>query len=376
MRTGSPRGVSLAWAAVALLNLALAVGLAMLAPSQVGTTGDRLGYEYVGQHPLEPNCPHSIFCYRVLVPALLEHVPLDPVARWRLFAVVAGALTGVVLAACTGRLRAGVLASILAQGSFGLTFALYDPFTPDPAVYLSSAIVGFAWLRDRPALALPVALVGVFAKETVVLPLAACAIASLIERRQRRAWVGLALVGAVMVAGFHVIMNVAAGWSEAGSGSADLLGGSWLGRWLADPSLTASARLFYAFVPFGFGWLFAVLGWPLATQRLRYLAIGTLVLLPALVYVQTVERALSTAIFVVVPLAALFLARAPLAAGLAAAVLNALLTTRVGLSIALLPPVPWLLALAGLAAVAVGLSQRWAPAPDAPVPAGRTAPSG
>ena len=81
------------------------------------------------------------------------------------------------------------------------------------------------------------------------------------------------------------------------------------------------------------------------------LALGTSSSWP-LVYVQTVERALGTAFFVVVPLAALFLARAPLAWGLAAAVTNGLLTLRVGLSAALAAAGPYLLALAAIVGLA------------------------
>jgi hypothetical protein len=177
-----------------------------------------------------------------------------------------------------------------------------------------------------------------------------------------------------LVLGFHLLMDRLLGWSEAGSGSADLLDGSWLGRWLTDPTLTVQAHLFYAFIPFGFGWLFAVLGARRAPERLRGLAAGYLIVLPALVYVQTVERALATAAFVVVPLAALFLAELPMPLSLAAAVANGLLTARVGLSTGWLPSVPILFALAAVAAAATAypvLSAAIRPS----VPADRTAPS-
>jgi hypothetical protein len=146
-------------------------------------------------------------------------------------------------------------------------------------------------------------------------------------------------------------MNRLAGYSEAGSGSVDLAGGAWLGRWLADTTLTPSTRLLYVFIPFAFAWLYAPLGMPHAPVRLRQLALGALIVVPGLVYVQTIERALSTAAFVVVPLAAVFLARLSPALGIAAAVTNGLLTARVGLSTAWLPPVPYLLALAAIVAV-------------------------
>jgi hypothetical protein len=349
------------WAALVLLNLGLASGLAFLAPDEasVGTTADRVGYEYVGQHPLDPKCPHNVFCYRALVPVVLEHVPLplSPTLRWRAFAVAANATTGVLLAAAAigGGGPAALLASILFQTSFAATFTLFDPFTPDPAVFLAAGLLTLASLHDWPLRALGVAVVSVFAKETVTLVVSAAAVAAVLERRRVSAWVFAAAAAWLLVIGFHVLMNRVAGWSESGSGSADLAGGGWLGRWLQDPTLTTSARAFYLFIPFGFAWIYAVLGIAEAPPRLRRLVIGALVVVPGLVYVQTPERALGTACFVVVPLAALFLARPPLGFGLAAAVTNGVLTARVGLSTPWLPPVPYLLALAAI----VGASAIW-----------------
>ena len=344
------------WAAVVAVNLVLAAASAAAAPADVGSTADRVGYTYVGAQPLAPNCPHNIFCYRVLVPAALEPVPLPPTIRWRLFAVVANVVTGVVLAgvvaSAAGGPVAALLAAVLFQMSFGATFAVFDPFTPDPAVFLAAALIALAWLRNWPRVALAVGLVGVFAKETVALVLTAAAIAAWLDRRQARA--GAWLLGAATVwaaaLGFHVALDRLAGYSATGSGSADLAGGAWLGRWLADTTLSPAARLLYLFIPFAFGWVFAVLGASGAPRRMRYLAVGALLVLPWLVYVQTAERALATAAFVVVPLAAIFLARLPPWLGLAAALTTGLLTARVGLSTSWLPPLPYLFALAGIVA--------------------------
>jgi len=398
------------WSSIVALNLILAVAAAVAAPSDIGTTADRLGYEYVGAHPLAPNCPHNIYCYRVLVPAALEQIPLPPPVRWRAFAVTANAATGVLLSAVAVSVGAGIqgalIAAILFQTSFGATFAVFDPFTPDPAVFLAAALITLAWVRNWPVLALTVGVVGVLAKETVALVLTAAAIAAWLDQRRgeaistglatrvfallqtdrglagtpsphggpvdsdsvspgkrfdvfapsprptRAARQWLLAVGTtwLVVLGFHLAMDYFAGWSEAGSGSADLAGGAWLGRWLADPTLTPAARLLYVFIPFGFGWLFALCGVAHAPRRLKYLALGALIVLPWLIYVQTAERALATAAFVVVPLAAIFLARITPALAIAAALTNALLTARVGLSTAWLPPLPYLIALAAIVA--------------------------
>ena len=49
--------------------------------------------------------------------------------------------------------RPALLASILFQTSFAATFAVFDPFTPDPAVFLAAALLTLAWLRDWPFIA-------------------------------------------------------------------------------------------------------------------------------------------------------------------------------------------------------------------------------
>jgi hypothetical protein len=351
------------------MDLVLACVVGVLAPREIGSTTDRTGYEYVETHPLMANCPHSIFCYRVLLPAALERVPAPDVVRWRAFAVGANALTGMLLAslavaaAITRPWVTAAVASILYQASFGATFAVFDPFTPDAAVYLVAACLALLWWLDRPWLAMLVAVVGVFAKETVAVVMTAAALAACFHGRgRRRPWLVGALAVWLVVLGFHAVMDTFGGWTEQGSGSTDLLGGAWLTRWLADTTLTFSSRLLYLFIPFGFAWLYAVLGAPAAPHRLRSLALGALLTIPALAYVQTPERALATFSFVVIPLAALFLGRTPTLLALAAAVTNGLLTARVGLSSDWLPPTPYLLILAGsvaaLTIVSVALRSR------------------
>jgi hypothetical protein len=345
------------WLSVCVVNLALACAAGVLAPREIGTTADRTGYEYVEAHPLAPNCPHSIFCYRVLVPAALDHVHAPEVVRWRGFAIAANTLTGVLLAglavaaAFTRPWLTAMVASILYQLSFGATFAIFDPFTPDAAVYLLAACLAVLWWRDRPWLAMVAALIGIFVKETIALVTTAIALAACVQpRARRRPWLIGALVAWVVVIGFHASMDAFAGWTEQGSGSADVLGGAWLSRWLADGTLTTSSRLLYLFIPFGFAWLYAALGVRGAPRRLQSLALGALLTVPALIYVQTPERALATASFIVIPLAALYLSRAPALLALAAAGTNALLTARAGLSTAWLLPIPYLLILAGTVA--------------------------
>jgi hypothetical protein len=349
------------WLGVLVVNVALACAVATVAPRDIGTTADRLGYQYVEQHELAPDCPHSIFCYRVLVPTVLTQFEAPDVVRWRAFVVGSNGVTGTLLAVlgvAAVRIRpwtTAVVASIAYQMSFGAAFAVFDPFTPDAAVYAIAALLAILWWLDRPWLALCVALIGVFAKEAVSLVISAAALAAYFLPRSRRGpWLIAALVTWLAILGFHAVMDTRFGWTEQGSASADVLGGAWLGRWLADPTLTTSSRLLYLFIPFGFAWLYAALGLGEAPRRLRTLALSSLVCLPVLVYVQTPERALATLGYVVIPLAAVYLGRQPLVLALAAVLTNGLLTLRVGLSTTWLPPIPYLLILAGsVAAVTI-----------------------
>jgi hypothetical protein len=104
------------------------------------------------------------------------------------------------------------------------------------------------------------------------------------------------------------------------------------------------------FAPCGFGWLFAGLGYRHASRELRQLALGAALPLLALVFVQAPDRALGNAFFIVIPLAAAFLAQVPPSAAWTAAITNGLLTARMGLSTDFLPSSTILFVPAALAA--------------------------
>jgi hypothetical protein len=91
---------------------------------------------------------------------------------------------------------------------------------------------------------------------------------------------------------------------------------------------------------------------------MRQLALGTILPIAALIYVQTPERALANAFYVIVPLATIFLAGVSPAAAWSAAVTNALVTARIGLSTDWLPPTPILLVPAALCAAWAMASSR------------------
>jgi hypothetical protein len=349
-------------APLVILNVGLALCVHLTAPDAPRNT-DRKEYEYVGRHGLAANCPVSVYCYRLLVPVALEQLPVEPDSRWRWYrtsaTAVAGALTALTTRHVSGAPAAAVIASLLAQASYGFTFTAYDPFTTDPLVFVFAAAIAWCWIADRWQLALVLGLIGVFAKETVALVAASCGLAALArDRATWRAWfVSAGVVGAVLVV-FHVVMDSFFGWGVGNSPAAALSQGSWLALWWQNNPFLGR-KLFILFSPFAFAWVFAALGYLRADARLRQLALGAIVPFLALCYVQTPERALSNAFFIVVPLAAIYLASAPRGVALAAAIANGLVTAKVGSSTTWLPPSGVVLLPAALvAAYAIWLVER------------------
>lgn len=348
------------WLGIFALNAALAVSLRVIAPAQP-VVSDRAAYEYVGQNGLAPGCPVTVYCYRILVPVVLDRVPLPSETRWRLFEALSNIAAGFVLALAVARAvpvpLAPLLATMVVQAGYGFTFTAYDPYTADPFVFLISATFALAWIADWPVVSVGLAVVGGFVKETVALVATAAGLGALFAREPRwRQWAMAVVVAWLVVLGFHWVMDTYAGWTIATSPAARFAAGSWLAVWSADKS--AAWIAFLLFVPFGFVWVYALLGYRYAPPRLRALALGAAVPMLALNYVQNPERALANAFFVVIPLAAAFLARLPSRLALLAVVTNGLLTAKVGLSTVWLPQSRFLLIPAALSAawaIRVGL---------------------
>lgn len=348
------------WVAIIIVNVALAALVQAGAPAQPRLT-DRNDYDYNGRQPFTAFCPNSLYCYRVLVPMLLERIPADPEVRWRTLQLLAHVATGSIVAAVTAPFGSPYLASVLLQSSYAFTFTAYDPYTPDPVIFLVAAAILYCWTIDRSFAVKLMAVVFVFAKETVALLASAPAIAAIVSAQVRPAWwrwLVPAALAWVTLLGFHWYMDTYAGWGISRNPASNFSTGSWLAIWWKNnPSIARKALM--VFSPFGFAWIFAALGFRHASPAVRQLAIGAALPMLALVYVQTPERALGNAFFVIVPLAAAFLAQVPLAAALAAAVTNALVTARIGLSTELLPSSSVLLIPATLAAIwAIAAYQR------------------
>jgi len=344
-------------AKVLLFNAALAAVVQLAAPDQPRLS-DRAEYEYNGIQPLAPDCPHTIYCYRILVPIALAQVPLDSELRWRGLAWLAHTATGTIVASAVPA-GSPLIASVLLQGSYAFTFTAYDPYSPDPIVFLIAALMLYYWIADRVIAATVTAIVFVFAKETVALVATAPAIAALMfrDRPGWRRWLAPAALTWITLLTFHWYMDTFAGWGIARNPAARFSAGSWLALWWHNnPSLIRKALMIFS--PFGFAWLFAALGYRHSTLSVRQLAIGAVLPLAALVYVQTPERALGNAFFVVIPLAAAFLARVPAAPAWAAAITSALLTAKMGLSTVWLPSISLLVIPASLSAAWAIASRR------------------
>lgn len=345
------------WCLVLALNAVLAGAVQVAAPPEPARS-DRQEYEYAGMHGLEPNCGWSVYCYRLLVPVALESIPMDPARRWRVFRVasttVAGALIAVTAAQLGGGWLAAAIASLSVQSSFGFAFTAYDPYSADPFVFVISAVIAWCWLTNRVAGAFAAGMIGLFAKETVALVSAATALAALRARQRghRYWWIAQAAVVMMTLLGFHWVMDTYFGWGITKNPAAKLSEGSWLALWWANnPNLLS--KMFYVFMPFGFSWVYATVGFRTAPVALQHLALGAVLPFLALNYVQNPERALANTFFVIVPLATIALLRVPFGVALMAVVTNGALTAKVGTSTEWLPSSSYLLVAAAASAALV-----------------------
>lgn len=306
------------------------------------------------------------------MPALVVRLPFGLDTNWRVVQITANAAAGTVLALAATSLSATtalpIFTSVIAQTSYGFAFTAYDPYSPDPVVFLIAALLSWCWIHDRWRWAIALAVAGVFIKETVALLCGALAIAALIKP-VRRSWVVPAAASGVTLAAFHLATRTFLDWDISRNPAAQLEQGSWLALWWrTNPFL--ERKIYMIFAVFGFTWLFAALAWPMAPRRWRVLAPALIVPIAILVVIQTPERALGNAFFVVAPLAALYASREP-AIGSAAIVLNAAITAKAGTSSIWLPSARWTLLPAAIAAIllAVRISSKPAYATNGRAPA-------
>jgi hypothetical protein len=334
--------------------------LFLLAPAQPRLT-DRSAYDEVGAQPFAPNCDETIYCYRVLAPMIVHALPIDRDRGWRAYQVISNGLAGTLVAALAGSLTAAAtapfIASVLVQTSYGFAFTAYDPYSADPLVFVFAALLAWCWYRDRPLPAVALCVVGVFVKETAALIAGILALAALLERRQNwRQWCLPVAVSGAVLASFHVYSRLFLNWQIGSNPAAQMSHGSWLGLWWRNNPLL-ERKAYMVFSTYGFAWVLALLGWRDAPRPWRMLAIATIPAMLFLLVIQTPERALGNAFFVVVPLAALFAWRSP-ALGTAAIAINALITAKAGTSSDWLPSAKWTLVPAAIASALLLMKAR------------------
>jgi hypothetical protein len=334
--------------------------LAWLSPVPDRVT-DRGIYENTATYRIVPDCT-DLHCFRALVAWTLGALPGSATStlKWRSYAVVCNAAAAVmVLQLCVTfglSVRTAWTAAIVSALGFGSLYTLHDAYTSDPLMYLLGPLMTNELLRGRLAVAGAVGAVGVFAKEFAAAPLFLFAMYEAFERRWPAAFRTLAAANTAFIvwAIFHLTMIIRFNYGYGGTSSNRFLSGWGLGPWLEVQSLRGI--LSAMFNEFGALYVLAPVGFMLAPASLRRLAMVAAPIAAVLCYVQQPDRALWNFHFLVAPLGALALERAPLAlAGLTVAAF-AVANLRVGAQLTAVPPARFALALSvvfALAAVAV-----------------------
>lgn len=354
-RDGRPRW---AWHGLGVALVLGAVG--WLSPAPYPT--DQVMMEQVGQGVIVPGCA-DLNCFRILVPAILEHLPGPSLVRWRTFAVVANA--GAALAAGQLALTLGLSSGVavltvwlsgLTAGSMG---TIHHPYNADPFVLMLAPIVTGALLTGRRRAAGVLATVGVFAKEFAAAPLFIDAGAAGLRRDWAQLRRGLLLAGGVtavwaclqagLMAGFHYSYNA--------NPSAQPLSGGYLMYWWQHVTVAQAASAIYG--AYGALYLALPMGLVLAPRALRGLAIAAVPAAAAFVYVATPERAIGNFFYLVVPLAALVLSSLPAAVTAVFVACFGLANLRIGAQIPGVPASRYaLLATSAIAAAALWTAWR------------------
>lgn len=294
----------------------------------------------------------------------MHAAPVHPDLAWRGYQIISNAAAGTLIAALAGGLAgtasAPFVASMVVQASYGFAFTAYDPYAADPIVFVIAALLTWCWITNRPWHAAVLCAIGVFAKETVALLAGVLALAAVIESavvqratadRKWKAWLAPVLISGALLASFHIASRLWLNWQIESNPAAQMSHGSWLGLWWRNNPLI-DRKAYMVFATFGFAWLFALMGWRGAPRPWRALAVAAIPAMLFLLVIQTPERALGNAFFVVIPLAVLFAARSPALGALALGV-NALITARAGSSSAWLPSATWTLIPGAIAAMIV-----------------------
>ena len=339
--------------------MTLAVVLACIAwasPASQGPT-DRTIYEATANLGVVPDCS-EIHCFRVLVPWALGVLPGGSDAKWKLHAAVSNAAAAVAVLeltmACGIGATAATMAMLLSAFGFGSLYTLHDPFTADPLMYLLGPLMTLQMLRGQVSAAGVVGMLGVFAKEFAAAPLVIfCVFAAWCRdfglALRVLAWANLAVIAWLVL---QLTLTIRFNYSYGDNPSTDLAGGGYLMHWLARES--PRGALSALFNEFGALYLLAPVGLMLGPQPLRRLALVSLPVAVVFAYVQQPDRALWNFHFLVIPLAAVVLDRAPALVGWSLAGCFAFSNLRIGAQIPWIPAARYaVLASVALAVVAI-----------------------
>jgi hypothetical protein len=294
--------------------LAVCLGLIAWASPLPQRVTDRDVYEATAAHGVVYDCS-DIQCFRVLVPWVLGPLPGPSIVKWKIYAVVcnAGAAIAVFFLSLTFGLsrRAAWFASIGSAFGFGSLYTLHDVYTSDPLMFLAGPLLTHELLAGRVAIAAVLGAIGVLAKEFAAAPLYLVALCAAVERRWGAATRAFVAANFAFIAWFTLTLTLMLrfNYTWAGSASADLGGGANLVGWLSRQSARGVASAM--FNEFGPLYVLTPVGFFLAPRRLQLFAVAALPMAAFFGYVQQPDRALWNFHFLVLPLAAMVLDRAP-----------------------------------------------------------------
>jgi hypothetical protein len=288
-------------------------GIAFLSPPPDRVT-DRGVYEATAHDRIVPDCS-DLHCFRVLVPWALGPLPGSSDLKWKAYAVVCNASAAVaVFALCLTfglSRRAAAFALAASAFGFGSLYTLHDPYTSDPLMFLLGPVITDQLLRGRVVIGAAIGAAGVLAKEFAAAPLYIVAAYHASGHRWLAAARALAAGNAVFIVWALLLLTLMLkyNYSLGGTESANFAGGAAIAPWLQRLSSRGAALAM--FNEFGAMWLLIPIGGLMAPPGLRRLTLVSLPVAAVFAYVQQPDRALWNFHFLVLPLAAIVLERAP-----------------------------------------------------------------
>jgi hypothetical protein len=295
--------------------LAIAVvlgGIAAAAPHPV--SDDRGVYVDIGRQVPLPDC-WNLHCGRVLVAAVLEHLPGPSLLKWKLYAVLANAGAAVAVGRFSVAVglpeRSWALATWISALGSGSLYSVFDCYTSDPLMYLMGPVLSVLLLHGRNLRAGLLSALTVFAKEFAAVPLWTFTIVAVLRRRWEQAQETLLLATTVTLVWLaeQTLLFALYNYGYGSNKSADILRGGYLALWIS--SVGAFGAVKYLFLTFGALYILLPLGFMRAPRQLRLVAIASVPAILAFVYVQQPERALWNFHFLAIPIAVAALINLP-----------------------------------------------------------------